>query len=209
MSMRIQVKQPLLSVKNLNCQRGFVQLFSALNFTLNSGDTLRIAGENGKGKTSLLRLIAGLSLLDQGQILLSNTAISNGADYQKNLIYLGHLDALNLSLSALDNLVFLVNLKQNCTQQATKKALDKIGLKHYHDEPCSNLSAGQKRRVLLASLLLLDCPLWLLDEPFTALDAQGVALVEQLILKHTQQGGACIFTSHQDTILNQQQVLEL
>ena len=198
----------LLDVKNLTCQRGYHQLFSNLNFTLNQGNILRISGENGTGKTSLLRMIAGLNLIEQGEILLLNDCQKH-QNYQKNVIYLGHCNAINPQLSVLDNLMFLVNLKQYCTTKIAQKALDEIGLQYYYHEPCSQLSAGQKRRVLLASLLILDTPLWLLDEPFTALDTKGVALIEDLILAHTKKRGACIFTTHQNTKLNQCQTLTL
>lgn len=198
----------LLTINNLSCQRGYTQLFSELNFTLNTGDILRITGENGKGKTSLLRIIAGLSTIDTGVIAFKQQK-NNDNSYQDNILYLGHQNALVLELSALDNLLFLVHLKQKCSIKQAKYALDKMGLQHYYNEPCAKLSAGQKRRVLLASLFILKYPLWLLDEPFTALDTQGVALIEQLVLDFVASGGACIFTTHQKTCLNQYRTLTL
>lgn len=198
----------LLEVENLTCQRGYTQLFSGLNFILNTGDILRIAGQNGTGKTSLLRLIAGLSFAETGQITLNNQ-IPNDISYQENLLYLGHSNALNPDLSVLDNLLFIVHLKQSCNLEQAKQALDKVSLAHYYHQPCSSLSAGQKRRVLLASLLLIKVPLWLLDEPFTALDTQGVTLVEDLVLAHTKNGGACVFTTHQDSRINKYKELIL
>lgn len=200
--------QALLTVNNLSCQRGYTQLFSKLNFTLNKGEILRITGENGKGKTSLLRIIAGLGTADTGIITLKQQK-NNDNCYQNNIVYLGHQNALVLELTALDNLLFLVHLKQKCSIKQAKDALDKMGLEYYYNEPCAKLSAGQKRRVLLAILCIIKRPLWLLDEPFTALDTKGVDLIEKLVLDFTNSGGACIFTTHQKTCLNEYQALTL
>ncbi len=204
----MQQSKLLLSVSELTYTRGYHKLFTNLSFSLNHGDILRINGENGKGKTSLLRNIAGLTSPDSGSIYLSGISSKN-SDYYKNYIYLGHNSAVSMELSALDNLLFLINLKQNCSVKQAKYALDKIGLKYYYDEPASQMSAGQKRRILLASLLLLQTPLWLLDEPFTALDKEGVELIENLIITHSKKNGVCIFTTHQNSILNNNKNLTL
>lgn len=198
----------LLEIKNLNCKRGYQQLFSGINLSLNRGDILRITGENGRGKTSILKMIAGFGFIEVGSISLLQYKAGDSS-YQKNVIYLGHLNALNPLLSTVDNLLFLVNLKQACSKKQAKYALDGMGLKNYYDDPCSQLSAGQKRRVLLASLLLLDVPLWLLDEPFTTLDSSGIELVENLVLTHAKNNGACLFTTHQNSVLNQYRTLAL
>ena len=197
----------MLKVKSLSCQRGYQQLFTNLNINLDKGDILRITGYNGKGKTSLLKMIAGLNLIEDGCILFLDHSISSQF-YQENIIYLGHLNALNPLLSVLDNLSFLIRLKQDCTNKEIKDALEKVGLKYYENVLCNTLSAGQKRRILLASLLLTKARLWLLDEPLTALDTNGVALIEELILNHSKRGGICIFTTHQATSLKHQ-TLEL
>lgn len=191
----------LLVVDKLTYSRGYHKLFSQLSFSLNKGDILRISGENGKGKTSLLRNIAGLSVFESGTITLANMT-SDNRDYYQNCFYLGHTSAINLELNTLDNLLFLVNLKQYCSRVDAQYALDKIGLKHYHHELAQHMSAGQKRRIFLASLLLLNAPLWLLDEPFTALDKDGVSFIEDLIIEHCKNNGACIYTTHQTSILN-------
>lgn len=193
----------MFEISNLSCQRGYQQLFANINLQLNSGDILRIAGHNGKGKTSLLKMIAGIGLIENGQISLSGHLIGSPF-YLQNLIYLGHLNAINPLLSVFDNLFFLTNLKQNTTKQAVKKSLEIIGLKYYENELANILSVGQKRRILLAVLQLVDVPLWLLDEPFTALDVEGVALIEALISSHSKQDGICLLTTHQPTQLNHQ-----
>lgn len=198
----------MLHIDNLTCKRGWQVLFTDLTIKLHAGDILRIGGANGKGKTSLLRIIAGLGYIESGQINLNNSQILS-TKYQKNILYLGHLDALNPILSVLDNLLFLANLKQICTIAQVKQALVKMGLQYYDDQPCAHLSVGQRRRVLLAMLLLVEAKVWLLDEPFAALDTSGVALVESLVLDHCGGGGICLFTTHQFSCLNKYQLLDL
>ena len=195
----------LLDVKDLTCQKGYNKLFAGLSFVVKKGDILLISGINGSGKTSLIRTIAGLSTIKCGSILLLGEN-KNRANYKKNNIYLGHKNALNPELSTLYNLLFLVNLKKYCSLSRAKYALDKIGLKYYHDELPNNMSAGQQRLILLASLLLLDVPLWLLDEPFNALDKNSINFVEQLILNHAKKDGGCIFTSHQNNDLHNKEL---
>ncbi len=197
----MQTSKLLLNVSNLTYTRGYHKLFTNLSFSLNYGDILRINGENGKGKTSLLKNISGLTTPDSGNIRLLNISNKN-SNYYKNCIYLGHNSTISMELNALDNLLFLINLKQSCSIKQAKSALDKIGLKYYYYELASHMSAGQRRRILLASLFLLKSPLWLLDEPFTALDKEGIELVENLILTNSKNNGACIFTTHQNSVLN-------
>ncbi len=140
-------------------------------------------------------------MLDQ-QVLRSD-------EYRQNVFYLGHLSALSSELSALENLAYLCALHQEKDQAALLQYLAEIGLKGYEHEICGKLSAGQKRRVILAGLFASKAKLWLLDEPFTALDPKGVEIVEHCIRTHTQQGGICLFTTHQDSALENQQVLSL
>ncbi len=198
----------MLKITELSCQRGYNQLFSGLSFNVNAGDILRITGTNGSGKTSLLKILAGLNTQEQGSISLDKNKVKS-EQYQEEVFYLGHLSALSSELSSIENLKFLTSLSKTINSQTLSQALNDVGLKGYEDEYCAKLSAGQKRRVILAGLFVSDAKLWLLDEPFTALDPKGVEIVEQRIKKHSEQGGICIFTTHQDSVLENQRVLAL
>ena len=197
----------MLKVKDLSCQKGYNLLFKNLSLQIKSGDILRITGTNGSGKTSLLKILAGISPQESGTITL-NESSPKSAKYRENVLYLGHLAALSTSMSTLENCQFLTNLSQSDTPNLIQ-ALAAIGLKGYEHELCSKLSAGQKRRVILASLLVSKAKLWLLDEPFTALDPAGVQIIEKAISDHSQRGGMCVFTTHQPANLPQQQTLSL
>ncbi len=188
-------------VKNLKCQKGYNLLFKNLSFTIKDGDILRIIGNNGSGKTSLLKILAGISIInDSAQISLDNNKVFSD-DYKQQILYLGHQSLINKQLSVIENLSFLHTLNHS-SKVNYKDALIKIGLKNYIDEYCYSLSAGQQRRVILAMLFLSTKKIWLLDEPFTAIDSSGVKLIEKLITKHCQIGGICIFTTHQAVNLN-------
>lgn len=198
----------ILNVKNLSCQRGYNQLFHNLSFKLNSGDILRISGTNGSGKTSLLKILAGLNTVETGKIHLDKDLCKTDK-YQQNILYLGHISALSGELNGLENLQYLTALKQTSKTQILTNALNKIGLKGFEYEHTSKLSAGQKRRVVLAQLFISKAKVWLLDEPFTALDNDGIIAVESRIKHHCETGGICLFTTHQKSILNQYKTLAL
>ena len=170
-----------LLVNNLSCQRGYNLLFENLSFELNSGEVLRISGQNGSGKTSLLKIIAGLSTPELGSIEFDQSKL-NSEKYQLETLYLGHYEALSSELIAPN----------------FHNALKKVGLKNYEHELAGNLSAGQKRRIALSLLFISQSKVWLLDEPFTALDSDGVKIIENQIEKHCASGGLCILTTHQD-----------
>lgn len=190
----------LLSVTNLECQKGFNLLFKNLSFSLQRGDILRIIGANGCGKTSLLKIVAGLNSYEKGEILYKNKK-TNSSNYFEKSYYLGHSHAISKVLTVYENLEFLVSLKQKIKKKKLLSALESVGLKHYKNERCAYLSAGQKRRILIASLFVIDLKLWILDEPFTSLDIDGIEIVENLINNHAKNGGICIFTSHQEPSL--------
>ncbi len=192
---------------NLSCQKGYQIIFENKSALVQSGTILQLVGTNGSGKTSLLKIIAQLSNNDDGEIIFNGKIITE--DFLENSYYLGHKSAINPQLTALENLHFLTALKQKQTKKDLIEALTKMGLLTFIDEPCQNLSAGQQRRVALASLFLNNANIWLLDEPFTALDTQGVAMIEQTILNHTNCGGICIFTTHQQAKSFTPQLLEL
>ncbi len=197
-----------LIVKDLCCQRGYNQLFSGLSFEADSSNILRITGTNGSGKTSLLKILAGLNAPEHGIVAFEEFNV-NSYEYQKQIFYLGHSQALSSELSVVENLEFLMCLNENINKQLLENAINNIGLNGYKDEYCSKLSAGQKRRVILAGLFISKAKLWLLDEPFTALDSHGIKIVENLIQKHSESGGICIYTTHQDSAFENQKVLAL
>ena len=199
---------PELIVNELSCQKGYNALFYGLSFSLTSGDTLRISGANGSGKTSLLKILAGLSSAEYGSVSYNNNC-AGSSEYQKNIFYLGHLPALSPELYCRENLAFLSHLKGDNADDKVSDALNAIGLKGYENEVAANLSAGQKRRVVLASLFINTAPIWLLDEPFTALDTDGISILEGQINKHSENGGLCILTTHQKCNLANMKTLAL
>ena len=186
-----------LSVNNLSCQRGYNLLFENLSFELNSGEALRISGQNGSGKTSLLKIIAGLNTPELGSVVFDQNK-SNSKKYQIETLYLGHYAALSSELSCIENLEYLTNLNTEIISPNFHDALKEVGLENYEHEFAGNLSAGQKRRVALSFLFISQSKVWLLDEPFTSLDSDGIKIIENQIEKHCTNGGLCILTTHQD-----------
>jgi len=180
----------------VTCTRGERELFVNLNFKITSGDILQIQGPNGCGKTSLLRIVIGLVQAESGEILWNEESIHKSETYLDELQYIGHQSGVKSTLSALENLEFARNLKGDNSQDFFD-VLDSLGLRGFEDLPCNNLSAGQKRRVGLARLFVSNCQLWVLDEPFTALDAKGIAKLEQEFLHHLNNNGLIILTTHQ------------
>lgn len=177
------------------CRRGERLLFRDVSFALNPGAALLLRGPNGSGKSSLLRLVAGLLPLEAGRLdWQGHDTHQLGAAYRHELAYLGHLDALKPQLSLRDNLQFWADLAGSETDVAP--ALARVGLALNAGLPAQILSAGQRRRFGLARLLLRRVPLWLLDEPTTALDAEGQRLVLGLIAEHRAQGGIALISSH-------------
>ena len=200
-----------LQAQELACVRGERTLFSNLNFGLSSGDCLHVRGENGVGKTSLLRLLTGLSKPEAGQVLWNQKSISKQADlYHRDLLFLGHRDALKEELSALENLQIYAALDGIVLSvEKALAALWHFGLRARENLPVSCLSAGQKRRVLMARMLMRQAKLWILDEPFNALDVNAVAQLEGLMVEHLASGGLLVFTSHQAVSLPNVRVLDL
>lgn len=188
---------PFLQACALSCERDWRVLFEQLNFSLQLGEMLQIAGPNGSGKTSLLRLIAGLLSPAEGELRLQGKPLhKQRASLASQLLWIGHAPGVKALLSAEENLSWLCALHQPVPRQALWQALAAVGLRGYEDVPCQRLSAGQQRRVALARLYLPAPPLWVLDEPFTALDKQGVADLEEHLARHCEQGGAVILTTH-------------
>ncbi len=178
---------PLLEARGLSLRRGGRQLFTALSFEVHPGHLLQIEGANGAGKTSLIRILAGLARYGfEGQVVR-----------RANLLYLGHQAGVKALLTPRENLAWHVGGEGSYTDAAIEDALQRVGLYGYEDVPSHALSAGQHRRVNLARLYLSASPLWLLDEPFTAIDKQGVLDLEALLVQHVEYGGAVVMTSHQ------------
>ena len=194
---------PLLSVENLAFERDDSCLFSAVDFTLDSGDVLQIEGANGSGKTTLLRLLTGSLQPSVGEISYLGQALSECRyNYLSDMLYIGHQPAVKLNLSAEENLRWMVATAAQSNDLSIKDALTQLGLAGYSDIPCYALSAGQHRRVALARLLISQARLWYLDEPFTSIDKQGVAFLQSCLQQHVAEGGAVVLSTHQDLALN-------
>ena len=192
-----------LCVSNLACIRGERILFKNLSFELNSGKILFVQGENGSGKTTLLRTLCGLSMPAVGDVLWNQQPIKTLAeDYFGKVLYIGHLAGIKDDLSAVENIQFSLAMSGNTVNRLQViAALDSLGVARCADLPTRVLSQGQRRRVALAQLWLQDnpklTPLWILDEPFTALDINMIKKLEQHIEKYVKIGGIVVFTSHQ------------
>lgn len=201
----------MLTLDKLSCERDERELFRELSCTLHAGRTLQILGPNGSGKTTLLRMIATLYHIQQGRILWQGQAIEVGdADYLQDIIYIGHTAGLKLAMTALENLRFMEILAgRTHPHTALIKALIQVNLQDFADIPTDQLSQGQQRKIALARLCLADVPLWILDEPLTALDVGTVRWLETLIDQHNAAGGLAILTSHQPLRLQALQTLAL
>jgi len=182
-----------LSGQNLRCVRGGREVFAGLDFEANAGELLAVAGPNGSGKTSLLRLIAGLLMPTEGAIALAGGEAELTLAEQAH--YLGHRDALKPALSVMENLAFWRDFLGGEVSDAGK-SLEAVGLDHATHLPAAYLSAGQRRRLSLARLLAVRRPLWLLDEPTAALDAAGQELFAGLMRDHLARGGLIVAATH-------------
>ena len=188
-----------LFASELTCIKRDRVLFEQLSVSLSPGQLIYLRGPNGAGKTSLLRILTGLSAADEGTICYRGKAITDDAsDYYNDLIYLGHKPGLNAMLSAIENLRFWLAQQQRPFDLAhAYSALERLGLVGLEDVPVRLLSAGQQRRAALARLWLKPARVWILDEPFTALDTQGIALLESAFATQVADGGMILTTSHQ------------
>lgn len=185
----------MLEARELLCERDERTLFSGLSFTLNAGEWVQITGSNGAGKTTLLRLLTGLARPDAGDILWQGQPLHQVREsYHQNLLWIGHQPGIKTRLTALENLHFYH--REGDTAQCLA-ALAQAGLAGFEDIPVNQLSAGQQRRVALARLWLSRATLWILDEPFTAIDVNGVERLTQRMAQHTDLGGIVILTTHQ------------
>ncbi|TLX55465.1 heme ABC transporter ATP-binding protein CcmA [Stutzerimonas nosocomialis] len=190
------MSDPFLQAVALTCERDWRLLFDGLAFSLERGQMLQVSGPNGSGKTSLLRVLAGLMQPTAGEVLLDGEPLASRADVARNLVWIGHAAGIKGLLSPEENLAWLCALQQPVSREAIWQALATVGLRGFEDVPCHTLSAGQQRRVALARLYLTAAPLWILDEPFTALDKHGVAQLEAHLVAHCEQGGVVVLTTH-------------
>jgi heme exporter protein A len=189
----------LLQALDVSCERGGRQLFQPVHFELHAGAALHLEGDNGAGKTTLLRALSGLSPLSQGKVLWRGVPTQEaGSEFKRELLYLGHALGLKDELTALENVQLNAAMAgQSLRREEALQALATQGLKSRAHLPLRVLSQGQKRRVALARLQVAQAKLWLLDEPFVALDADAVKALQGLLQQHVAQGGALVFTSHQ------------
>ena len=199
---------PLLELRGLGCERDERLLFSGLDVCFNAGDVVQIGGPNGVGKTTLLRAIAGISSDYCGQIRYTGRDLPAAAwEFARDSLYLGHLPGIKKALTPSENLAWYQ--AQTGARISIPDALKAVSLYGYADTPCYQLSAGQLRRVALARLHLSRARIWILDEPFTAIDKLGVNQLEALIAQQSARGGVVILTSHQDLDLPQLRLVNL
>lgn len=194
----------MLEVTQISCVRGSRRLFDNLSFRLEAQQALRILGENGSGKTSLLRIVAGLAPAESGDTAWGGKPIGElGEDYRRQLAFLGHANGLKDDLTPLENLKLALALTEiEAEGDSLRDALERQGLDAAADLPVKVLSQGQKRRAALARLEFCgEKPLWVLDEPFAALDAAAVARLAATMVKQLQRGGMVLFTTHQEVEL--------
>ena len=193
----------MLSVSQLSCRRGSKTLFADVSFSLAPGQALHLEGDNGVGKTSLLRIVCGLSAAESGHVRWGEQTIQQDpAAFHAALFYLGHALSLKEELTALENLMADAAVAgRSLSETQALVALARMGLRGREHLPLRVMSQGQKRRTALARLWASQAPLWVLDEPFVALDAQAVDGLRTLLAEHVAQGGMVLFTSHQPVAL--------
>lgn len=194
----------LLRAEQLFCERDDRVLFQNLSFSLLQGQILQIEGPNGSGKTTLIRILCGLSQDFEGGLFWCGKPLAEAViAFRQSSVYFGHNTGVKMALTAQENLTWMAQVKGAtgslpALANDIDEALARVGLRGFEDVPLYTLSAGQKRRVALAGLLLRPMPLWILDEPFTAIDKAGVQALESLIVAHAMQGGSVVLTTHHE-----------
>ncbi|GMR07461.1 MAG: cytochrome c biogenesis heme-transporting ATPase CcmA [Gammaproteobacteria bacterium] len=187
-----------LQAIKLECTRGYRELFSELSFQLKPGEILQIDGHNGSGKTSLLRILCGLSLPNEGEVRWCGLDTrQHRQEYYADMQYVGHINGIKGDLTPRENLQMAQCLSVASHEISLDDALEQLGIGGYIDMPSRTMSAGQQRRVALARLLTTRARLWILDEPFTSLDKQARGMVESMLEQHAARDGMTVITTHQ------------
>ena len=203
-------KQPMLSAKALFCERDDRVLFQGLDFELQSGEVMQVQGSNGSGKTTLMRILCGLNDNFDGEIFWHDEPIKQQVpEFRAALLYIGHRVGVNKVLTPMENLRWSCSMQKKVSDQAILQALAEVELRGFEESPCYTLSAGQQQRVSLARLSLSPASLWVLDEPFTTLDARGVGNLEKLLESHAGNGGSALVTTHHPLNVADLRVLSL
>ena len=192
------------------CDRGRGKLFSDVTFDLTSGQALIVTGENGSGKTSLLKILTGLSLPAEGSVLWDQVNIHHQTQsYQQQLLYLGHRVAVKTELTVRENLQLLVKLWPSELTVTIPELAEYVGLRQRLSVQCGRLSAGQQRRLALARLFISDQKLWILDEPLTALDVEFTKTIEEQLAWHLDNQGMLVLTTHRDIYIDPARLIKL
>lgn len=187
-----------LSVHDLELWRGDYCVCTDLAAEVHSGQLLHLRGSNGAGKTSLIRVLAGLALAEAGEVRLDGEPITQSMTRFRAVIsYVGHSNGIKRELTPVENLRVTARLALNPSANGPESALERVGLSAHMNRYCGELSAGQRRRTALARLLVTNAPIWFLDEPLVSLDFEGAGLVEELIREHLQRGGITVLATHQ------------
>jgi len=188
---------PCLEVRGLKSIRDDRVLFSDMHFSLSPGHALQIEGPNGSGKTTMLRILCGLGVPTEGEILWNGIPIDEDrAAYAAGMAFIGHAHGIKSELTPLENLQVAMAMENTREDVSLEEILQRVGLRGFEDVPARTLSAGQCRRVAMGRLFMSRAKLWILDEPFTALDVEGQAQIEKMMVDHVTQGGMVILTSH-------------
>ena len=188
---------PILEARDISCARGGRRLFAGLSFALNGEEWLQITGGNGSGKTSLLRILAGLREADGGDILWRGAPLRKAAeDYCADLAFVGHRDGVKLKMTPLENLRAWAELRGQ-KDAMISAALESVGMSRASGVLCAHLSAGQRRKTALARLLLASARVWILDEPLASLDREGRDMLAQMLKAHLRRGGIAAVSTHQ------------
>ena len=200
----------MLEANRLECMRGDRTLFSGVDLRVEPGGLLHVRGPNGSGKSSLLRMLCGLVLADAGEILWKGEPIRSSEDYHRSLTYLGHQNGIKEELSGLENLRISCGMAGfEVSEEHALEAFERMGLEGREHLPAKVLSQGQRRRVMLARLLVAETPLWILDEPLVALDTDAIGLMRSLFELHLENGGMMILTTHQELEIEAKNVREI
>lgn len=200
----------MLMARDLFCERDERILFEGLNFSVRDGSVLQVQGSNGSGKTTLLRILCGLNDGYEGEISWYGEPIGEVRDeFFASLLYIGHRVGVNKVLTPVENLRWALTLQQRVSDDDIMTALKQVGLRGFEESQCFTLSAGQQQRVSLARLYISNAKLWVLDEPFTTLDATGVKQLEALLAEHARGGGSVLVITHHKLAVPNLEILSL